>query len=120
MFPSITFIPAYKGGRNNLNLDLGYVLSTSYKDGWLPIMFFYEILYLYVLYCSRNADFLIPDAPELIAKFLEGEQDMSCKRNAFMMLIHADQVRRDYTVMSFVVGIGLIFTINYWFHKKQL
>ena len=40
----------------------------------------------------RNFDFLIPDAPELIAEFLEGEQDMSCKRNAFMMLIHADQV----------------------------
>lgn len=41
----------------------------------------------------RNFDFLIPDAPELIANFLEGEQDMSCKRNAFMMLIHADQDR---------------------------
>ena len=40
----------------------------------------------------RNFDFLIPDGPELIAEFLEGEQDMSCKRNAFMMLIHADQV----------------------------
>ena len=42
---------------------------------------------------SRNFDFLIPDAPELISNFLEGEQDMSCKRNAFMMLIHADQER---------------------------
>ncbi|XP_043229941.1 coatomer subunit beta-like [Amphibalanus amphitrite] len=41
----------------------------------------------------RNFDFLIPDAPELIATFLEGEQDMSCRRNAFMMLIHADQER---------------------------
>lgn len=40
----------------------------------------------------RNHDSLIPDAPELIANFLEGEQDASCKRNAFMMLIHADQV----------------------------
>lgn len=43
---------------------------------------------------NRNHDSLIPDAPELIAKFLEGEQDMSCKRNAFMMLIHADQVKK--------------------------
>jgi len=42
----------------------------------------------------RNFDFLIPDAPELIANFLEQEQDASCKRNAFMMLIHADQVRQ--------------------------
>lgn len=41
----------------------------------------------------RNFDFLIPDAPELIAVFLEGEQDMSCKRNAFLMLLHADQER---------------------------
>lgn len=45
---------------------------------------------------NRNFDFLIPDAPELIANFLEGEQDMSCKRNAFMMLIHADQVHKIY------------------------
>jgi hypothetical protein len=41
----------------------------------------------------KNFNFLIPDAPELIANFLEREQDMSCKRNAFMMLIHADQDR---------------------------
>jgi coatomer subunit beta len=45
-----------------------------------------------VLLC-RNFEFLIPDAPELIANFLEGEQDMSCKRNAFLMLLHADQER---------------------------
>ncbi|XP_046326650.1 coatomer subunit beta-like isoform X2 [Haliotis rufescens] len=49
------------------------------------------VLAIYTIY--RNFDFLIPDAPELIANFLEGEQDMSCKRNAFMMLIHADQER---------------------------
>ncbi|XP_033739799.1 coatomer subunit beta-like [Pecten maximus] len=49
------------------------------------------VLAIYTIF--RNFDFLIPDAPELIAKFLETEQDMSCKRNAFMMLIHADQER---------------------------
>lgn len=49
------------------------------------------VLAIYTIY--RNFDFLIPDAPELIANFLEAEQDMSCKRNAFMMLIHADQER---------------------------
>ncbi|CAH1800034.1 unnamed protein product [Owenia fusiformis] len=49
------------------------------------------VLAIYTIY--RNNDFLIPDAPELIANFLEGEQDASCKRNAFMMLIHADQER---------------------------
>ena len=36
---------------------------------------------------------MIPDAPELIGNFLETEQDASCKRNAFMMLIHVDQDR---------------------------
>lgn len=44
-------------------------------------------------FVSRNFEFLIPDAPELVANFLEGEQDMSCKRNAFLMLLHADQER---------------------------
>ncbi|GAU98193.1 hypothetical protein RvY_09372 [Ramazzottius varieornatus] len=41
----------------------------------------------------KNFDFLIPDAPELIGNHLDGEQDMSCKRNAFVMLIQADQDR---------------------------
>lgn len=40
----------------------------------------------------RNFENLIPDAPELIHDFLVNEKDASCKRNAFMMLIHADQV----------------------------
>lgn len=41
----------------------------------------------------RNFEFLIPDAPELVSNFLAGEQDSSCKRNAFMMLLHVDQAR---------------------------
>lgn len=40
----------------------------------------------------RSFDQLIPDAPELILNYLEGEQDASCKRNAFMMLTHVDRV----------------------------
>ncbi|XP_065319778.1 coatomer subunit beta-like isoform X2 [Gordionus sp. m RMFG-2023] len=47
------------------------------------------VLAIYTIY--RNFEFLIPDAPELIGNFLEIEQDASCKRNAFIMLIHADQ-----------------------------
>lgn len=47
------------------------------------------VLAIYTIY--RNFEFLIPDAPDLIAKYLEGEQDMSCRRNAFLMLLHADQ-----------------------------
>lgn len=36
---------------------------------------------------------MIPDAPDLISTFLNAEQDASCKRNAFMMLLHVDQTR---------------------------
>jgi coatomer subunit beta len=49
------------------------------------------VLAIFTIY--RNFEFLISDAPELISKFLESEQDASCKRNAFMMLIHVDQNR---------------------------
>lgn len=38
-----------------------------------------------------NFEQLIPDAPELILDFLSRETDASCKRNAFLMLIHLDQ-----------------------------
>ncbi|KAI4487989.1 hypothetical protein M0804_004837 [Polistes exclamans] len=47
------------------------------------------VLAIFTIY--RNFEFLIPDAPDLIAKYLDGEQDMSCRRNAFLMLLHADQ-----------------------------
>uniref|UniRef100_A0A2K5QAG4 Coatomer subunit beta n=1 Tax=Cebus imitator TaxID=2715852 RepID=A0A2K5QAG4_CEBIM len=43
------------------------------------------------VYRRINFEHLIPDAPELIHDFLVNEKDASCKRNAFMMLIHADQ-----------------------------
>ncbi|XP_018618343.1 coatomer subunit beta-like isoform X3 [Scleropages formosus] len=49
------------------------------------------VLAIYTIY--RNFEHLIPDAPELIRNFLVNEKDASCKRNAFMMLIHADQNR---------------------------
>jgi len=49
------------------------------------------VMAIFTIY--KNFNFLMPDAPEIIANFLEREQDMSCKRNAFMMLIHADQDR---------------------------
>lgn len=48
---------------------------------------------VHVVFFVRNFDSLIPDAPELIQTFLEGEADPSCKRNAFMMLLHVDRVR---------------------------
>lgn len=39
----------------------------------------------------KNFEWLVPDGPELIANFLDSQSDMSCKRNAFLMLLHADQ-----------------------------
>eukprot|EP01137_Pigoraptor_chileana_P025983 Opistho-2@96307 len=57
----------------------------------------------------KNFENLIPDAPELIQNFLIAEQDMSCKRNAFMMLVHVDQPRAlDYlaTVIDQVQNFG--------------
>ena len=38
-----------------------------------------------------NFEHLIPDAPEVVLDFLAKETDASCKRNAFLMLIHLDQ-----------------------------
>ncbi|XP_053950693.1 coatomer subunit beta [Anastrepha ludens] len=49
------------------------------------------VLAIFTIY--KNFDWLVPDGPELIANFLETQQDMSCKRNAFLMLLHADQER---------------------------
>lgn len=55
----------------------------------------------------RNFDGLIPDAPELIHSYLEGEQDASCKRNAFMMLIHVDRVSRILKVDVIIIPFPL-------------
>ncbi|XP_055383058.1 coatomer subunit beta [Condylostylus longicornis] len=49
------------------------------------------VLAIFTIY--KNFEWLVPDAPELIANFLDTQQDMSCKRNAFLMLLHADQER---------------------------
>lgn len=49
------------------------------------------VLAIFTIY--KNFEWLVPDGPELIANFLDTQQDMSCKRNAFLMLLHADQER---------------------------
>ena len=55
---------------------------------------------------SLQFQFLVPDAPELIQGYLEGEQDPSCKRNAFIMLIHTDQQRALTYLQSCIDEIG--------------
>ena len=49
------------------------------------------ILAIFTIY--KNFEFLVPNAPEVISLLLESEQDASCKRNAFIMLLHVDQQR---------------------------
>lgn len=62
------------------------------------------VLAIYTIY--KRFDFLIPDAPEMIASYLEQEQDMSCRRNAFMMLIQADQDRALDYLSSCIDNVG--------------
>jgi coatomer subunit beta len=65
------------------------------------------VLAIFTIY--KNFDQLIPDAPELVQGYLEGESDPSCKRNAFMMLMHVDQDRAlDYLSSC----IDLVHTFN--------
>jgi vesicle coat complex subunit len=65
---------------------------------------------------STLFQFLVPDAPELIQGYLEGEQDPSCKRNAFIMLIHTDQQRALSYLQSCIDEIGTfgLFPLLLW------
>eukprot|EP00002_Diphylleia_rotans_P024194 TRINITY_DN476_c0_g6_i1.p1 TRINITY_DN476_c0_g6~~TRINITY_DN476_c0_g6_i1.p1 ORF type:complete len:939 (+),score=220.37 TRINITY_DN476_c0_g6_i1:63-2879(+) len=47
------------------------------------------VLTLFSVY--RISDALCPDAPDVIFNFLQSESDLSCKRNAFMMLFNCAQ-----------------------------
>eukprot|EP00049_Salpingoeca_infusionum_P018068 m.355605 g.355605 ORF g.355605 m.355605 type:complete len:941 (+) comp17292_c0_seq1:281-3103(+) len=49
------------------------------------------VLAIFTIY--KSFEHLIPDGPELVENLLATEQDSSTKRNAFMMLVHADQER---------------------------
>ncbi|ODN05725.1 Coatomer subunit beta [Orchesella cincta] len=49
------------------------------------------ILAIFTIY--KNFEFLIPDAPEVVATVLEVEQDMATRRNSFLMLLQVDQKR---------------------------
>mmetsp|Transcript_3141 Transcript_3141/g.10368 ORF Transcript_3141/g.10368 Transcript_3141/m.10368 type:complete len:966 (+) Transcript_3141:105-3002(+) len=51
------------------------------------------VLTVYTIF--RSFDYLMPDAPELIEKLLLNESDVSCKRNAFLMLFHCAQDRAE-------------------------
>jgi coatomer subunit beta len=52
----------------------------------------------------RNFEYLIPDAPELVYRCLQGETDVACKRNAFEMLCSCDEEKAvNYLVQSLEV-----------------
>jgi len=58
------------------------------------------VLAIYMIY--KQYEYLIPDAPELISNFMNGESDMSCKRNAFIMLYNCDQNRAVDYLSNFI------------------
>eukprot|EP00871_Galdieria_phlegrea_P000180 jgi/Galph1/1162/GphlegSOOS_G5751.1 len=47
------------------------------------------VLAVHMIY--RNFEYLIPDALDLVWQFLQGETDVSCRRNAFNMLCQCDE-----------------------------
>lgn len=51
------------------------------------------ILAIMSIFKLPNGDHLLQDAPELIEKLISGEQDLSSKRNAFLMLENCSQDR---------------------------
>ena len=58
------------------------------------------------LYICTVTDDLMPDAPELIAEFIDGESDVSAKRNAFVMLCNSDQERAVQYQLSVIDSIS--------------
>lgn len=54
----------------------------------------------------RNFPQLIPDAPEFISNYLQKESDISCKRNAFIMLMQIDQDKALVFVKNSIESIG--------------
>jgi len=58
---------------------------------------------------------LMPDAPELIGDFIDGESDVSAKRNAFVMLCNCDQeraVQYQLSVIDQIASMGDIIQLN--------
>jgi coatomer subunit beta len=49
---------------------------------------------------------LMPDAPELVAEFIDAESDVSAKRNAFVMLCNCDQERAVQYQLSVIDAIS--------------
>ncbi|KAJ1565826.1 coatomer subunit beta [Nowakowskiella sp. JEL0078] len=49
----------------------------------------------------KNFEHLIPDAPELISQFINGESDQNAKRNAFIMLINSKPSLAVHFLQSF-------------------
>jgi len=61
-------------------------LNLEYKHAYVKRN---AVLALYNVF--KNFDYLCPDAPDLVYKFLLNEGDASCKRNAFIMLFNCAQ-----------------------------
>ncbi len=72
-----------------------------------------SVLAIYNTY--KSFEELMPDAPELIGEFIDGESDVSAKRNAFVMLCNCDQeraVQYQLSVIDQIGGMGDIIQLN--------
>eukprot|EP00735_Rhodelphis_limneticus_P005837 TRINITY_DN1788_c0_g1::TRINITY_DN1788_c0_g1_i1::g.25047::m.25047 TRINITY_DN1788_c0_g1::TRINITY_DN1788_c0_g1_i1::g.25047 ORF type:complete len:989 (-),score=311.70,sp/Q9SV21/COPB1_ARATH/46.74/0.0,Adaptin_N/PF01602.15/1.1e-87,Coatomer_b_Cpla/PF14806.1/1.8e+03,Coatomer_b_Cpla/PF14806.1/2.1e-53,Coatamer_beta_C/PF07718.7/1.9e-46,HEAT_2/PF13646.1/1.5e+04,HEAT_2/PF13646.1/0.0044,HEAT_2/PF13646.1/0.037,HEAT_2/PF13646.1/4.6e+02,HEAT_2/PF13646.1/8.1e+02,HEAT_2/PF13646.1/1.5e+04,HEAT/PF02985.17/1.4e+03,HEA len=70
------------------------------------------VLAIHAIY--RQFEHLLPDAPQLVEKFLQGESDLSAKRNAFLMLFQCDKERAgNYltSILGQVSQLGEIFQV---------
>ncbi|KAG0152330.1 hypothetical protein CROQUDRAFT_649710 [Cronartium quercuum f. sp. fusiforme G11] len=54
----------------------------------------------------QSFEYLIPDAPELVQTFLAAESDLTCKRNAFIMLIHTSPIRAIEYLLQIIDSIS--------------
>ena len=60
-----------------------------------------------------KGDLLVPDADEMIERFLNQEQDMSAKRNALIMLTEHSQVTHDTHVLVLHTTAGSLVIPQY-------
>eukprot|EP01024_Parvocaulis_polyphysoides_P045806 TRINITY_DN4294_c0_g3_i1.p1 TRINITY_DN4294_c0_g3~~TRINITY_DN4294_c0_g3_i1.p1 ORF type:complete len:950 (-),score=181.16 TRINITY_DN4294_c0_g3_i1:400-3249(-) len=64
------------------------------------------VLALNSLYSLPRGELLLVDAPEMVEKFLQSEQDLSARRNAFMMLVNYDTDRAKHYLQENVDSVA--------------
>eukprot|EP00897_Mesotaenium_endlicherianum_P005514 jgi/Mesen1/4991/ME000248S04270 len=65
------------------------------------------VLAVMSIYKLPQGEHLLQDAPEMIEKFLSSEQDLSAKRNAFLMLYQCAQERAEHYLLNNLENVPL-------------